>query len=329
MPKLMKEGSLPLIMAVAAAGWMRAIPGTDGLIGFLNRHGGENLAAGSARYCYSVWLRHLVMAHRQGITMPPEVVAELGPGDSVGVGLAALISGATRYIGLDVVKYASLQRNIAVFDGLVELFEHREDIPDNDEFPTLEPRLESYHFPGHILNDHLLTRTLDKERIAVLRQNLTVPDDRKDNAIKYVVPWDDSGFISPESVDMIFSQSVLEHVEELKKTYDAQYIWLKRGGLISHSIDFKSHGLAREWNGHWQYSRVIWKILRGHRTYLINRQPYSVQIRQVASSGFKVINELKTIRSSMIKRKRLATEWRNLNEADLTCSGVFIQAQKI
>ena len=39
----------------------------------------------SARYCYSVWLRHLVMAHENKLASAnvpvPAVVAELGPGD--------------------------------------------------------------------------------------------------------------------------------------------------------------------------------------------------------------------------------------------------------
>src|SRR6185295_10726374 len=51
----------------------------------------------SPRYCYSVWLRHLVAAHQAGITSLPKSVGELGPGDSLGTGFAALLSGAERY----------------------------------------------------------------------------------------------------------------------------------------------------------------------------------------------------------------------------------------
>src|SRR5689334_3926898 len=57
------------------------------------RHLGTG-GSSSARYCYSVWLRHLSMAARLGLNTDPKDVAELGPGHSIGVGLAALLSGA-------------------------------------------------------------------------------------------------------------------------------------------------------------------------------------------------------------------------------------------
>ena len=79
----------------------------------------------SARYCYSVWLRHLVLAHEQGLRKIPDTVAELGPGDSLGSGLAALLCGSERYFGLDVKSYAPTDRNRQIFDELVELFQRR------------------------------------------------------------------------------------------------------------------------------------------------------------------------------------------------------------
>lgn len=42
----------------------------------------------SARYCYAVWLRHFVIANKDGILLsPPKVVVELGPGDSIGIAI--------------------------------------------------------------------------------------------------------------------------------------------------------------------------------------------------------------------------------------------------
>ena len=48
----------------------------------------------SARYCYTIWLRHLSILYKNGFTKIPDTIAELGPGDSIGTGLAGLLSGS-------------------------------------------------------------------------------------------------------------------------------------------------------------------------------------------------------------------------------------------
>ena len=70
-----------------------------GITRFIQKKSGATVGTSSARYCYSVWLRHLVIAYKNGFVEHPKVVAELGPGDSLGIGLSALISGADAYYG--------------------------------------------------------------------------------------------------------------------------------------------------------------------------------------------------------------------------------------
>src|SRR5215212_163321 len=98
-------------------------------------------------YCYSVWMRHLAIIARAVPTFAPRVVVELGPGDSLGLGCAALLSGAEQYIGLDVVAHANPENDLKVLEELVELFEHHAPIPDGRVFPHLLPELQSYRFP--------------------------------------------------------------------------------------------------------------------------------------------------------------------------------------
>ena len=91
--------------------------------------------------------------------------------------------------------------------------------------------------------------------------------------IGYHCPWMDDATIEPGSVDWIYSQSVMEHVDDVEGAYAAMYRWLRPGGFVSHQIDLRSHELFPEWNGHWGVPRWRWRVIRGRRVYLINRLP--------------------------------------------------------
>jgi methyltransferase family protein len=279
----------------------------------------------TARYCYSVWLRHLSKCRDQGLWDFPQVVAELGPGDSLGLGFAALLSGADQYYAFDVVEYANNEKNLEIFDELLDLFQQRADIPDDVEFPSVHPSLESYDFPADVLSEDHLNRALSKQRIERLRSsvvNAEVPN----SVIKYIVPWAGPNTLNRESVDMIFSQAVLEHVDQLEATYQAMRAWLRPTGFMSHEIDFKSHGTADEWNGHWTYSDLRWKLMRGRRPYLINRQPYSVHLGLLKKTGFNVILDCPKRSDSNTDKKDLAPRFQDLSNDDLAISVAFIVA---
>ncbi len=281
----------------------------------------------SARYCYSVWLRHLVSVDDKGLNTDPAVVAELGPGDTLGIGLSALLSGAEKYYAFDMVEHANAERNLGIFDELVSLFRNREDIPGKDEFPLVNPCLESYVFPGNILRKDRLDQALNEERIEKIRRAILDPSG--DNSmIQYRVPWFDSSVVERESVDFIYSQTVLECVDNLRYAYEAMWTWLKPRGFMSHQIDFKSIGTADEWNGHWTYSDFLWKLMRGKRPYLINREPYSTHIKLINEASFQVVNEKIVTMRSEIPRRKLAPRFRDLSDDDLTTSGAFILAVK-
>ena len=280
----------------------------------------------SARYCYSVWLRHLVMAHEIGLLTDPRVVAELGPGGSIGTGMAALISGADNYYAFDVVPYASTERNLVVFDQLVEMFHSREKIPDEEEFPEVEPKLLSYRFPDEVLTAERLTCALGTERLARLRRTVAAADSGN-SCVRYQVPWYEIEVVEKNSVDMIFSQAVLEHVDALALTYERMWRWLKPEGFMSHTIDFRCHGTAKNWNGHWTYSELVWKLLRRGRPYLINRAPCSRHIELIKLNGFNIVVERRRSLPSRIDERQFAPRFRGKGN-DLTTSGLFIQAVK-
>jgi SAM-dependent methyltransferase len=284
----------------------------------------------SARYCYSVWLRHLVMAHESGLATQLSVVAELGPGDSLGVGLAALLSGASKYFAFDVVRYAHDQTNVTILDELVRLFRGRERIPDEAEYPKVEPRLGSYKFPHHVLSERHLAEVFSEDRVRAIRDALHLAQTGSDGPIeiRYFAPWHDPAALAPVSVDMIVSQAVLEYVDDLPRTYGAFHQWLAPGGVASLVIDYKSHGTAREWDGHWMYPDLAWRLMRGKRPYYLNREPHSTHVQMLKQSGLTLVREARCSRTPETPRDRLAKRFRGMPEADRTTASAFIQAVK-
>lgn len=283
----------------------------------------------SARYCYSVWLRHLSVAFKNGLKFYPKSIAELGPGDSIGIGLAGLIGGAKQYYALDVVEHATNERNVKIFDELVALFKNREDIPDEKEFPSVYPRLESYQFLYDVFSQDILSYALNEYRIDNIRKDLlSINNEDTNSSLRYICPWFNPEIIEGESADMIFSQAVLEHVDDLEHTYKTLYRWLKKGGIMSHQIDFKSHGMTDDWNGHWAYSDLLWRVIRGNRPYLLNREPLSTHIKYLETTGFRVSCVIPVMSTGGLNRNRLASRYKKLSNEDLTTSSAHIISTK-
>ena len=288
------------------------------------------------RYCYSVWLRHLSILNEHGLDTNPSTIAELGPGDSIGVGLMSLLTGAKKYYALDVVSHTILKQNIKLLDDSIDLLLNRKDIPDEKEFPRVHPRLKSYAFPSKIITEKRMMDNLDDEKIAHIKNNLLNHENlnKELSSIQYFCPWYESSVINKESVDIIFSQAVLEHVEDLSNTYESMYLWLKSGGVMSHQIDFKSHSTSDEWNGHWAYSDFEWKLISGKQTYSINREPLSTHIDLLNRKGFKILSiiPVKTYPSEKyigsIHRNQLSKRFQKMQEEDFTTSGVHILSIK-
>jgi SAM-dependent methyltransferase len=290
-----------------------------------SRTGGSN----SARYCYSVWLRHLVNMRDRGVPIRFDSFAELGPGDSLGTGLAALLSGARRFDALEVVRHDTDSVNLQILDELVALFRARADIPGAEEFPGVRPLLESYRFPREILSEAQLEESLAPDRLAAIRRALVGearPGDPVE--IRYRVPWNDEAVIEAESLDLILSQAVLEHVDDLPGTYAAMHRWLKPGAVMSHVIDYSSHRLTRTWWGHWAIPDLLWWIVRGRRSFLINRQPHSRHRELLGAQGFDLASETTYPGEGAIPRALLAPRFRGHSDADRATRGAMVVATR-
>ncbi len=286
--------------------------------------GGSN----SARYCYSVWLRHLVYLYKNGMTKIPDVVAEIGPGDSLGIGLCSLLSGANVYYAFDIIKYSNLEDNKDILKELVSLFRNKEDIPNNGEFPELKPFISDYTFPDYIFTSKDLEYLLSDKRIEKIQEALGGFKNDNGVIIKYIVPWQEKDVELKESVDLIISQAVMEHIDDIENAYTKMFNFLKPGGYISHEIDFKAHETHSLWNGHLSYSEKTWKIILNGRLYSINRKLLSEHLSILMKNGLDAIEVIRDIRDDGLPKNKLDIRFREINKEDYETASAFVVSGK-
>src|ERR1039458_5589925 len=127
----------------------------------------------SAEYCYSVWLRHLVELKKNNLIKniyELKSVAEIGPGDSLGIGITSLFTGVNEYFGFDVIKHANKEGNIKIANRIFELFLEKHDIPNGQKFKNTNPKLEDYNFPEKILGTEINDIVFLKSRLQEITQ---------------------------------------------------------------------------------------------------------------------------------------------------------------
>jgi len=306
-------------------GLVSFIPGNQ----FLKKNEQGIGSTNSALYCYSVWIKHLTMLWENGLKEMPSRLGEIGPGGTLGVGLAAMLSGVDHYYALDVEKYSSPEENLKLLFELVELLKKRTPIKPGG-WPDVTDYLDEDMFPGHILTDELLSGTLSDERIDKIREAIMQSgSNNSDLTVTHIAPWSDSSIIEKDTIDLIISHSVMEHVNDIEMSYKAMAAWLKPGGYMSHQIDLSAHSLTKKWNGHRQYPDFIWKVIVGKKPYLINREPCSVHLNLLRGNGFAELCQMKRYDNDSIEKSRLSSRWKNISEDDLVCRGVFVQVKSI
>ena len=283
------------------------------------QHRASTGGSSSPRYCYGVWLRHLVTLRRHGFDVRGASIAELGPGDSIGTGLAALLSGAQRYVGLDIVPYSTKADLRRMLTDLAELYAAKAPIPDDREFPAVRPTLTSYSFPEFVPGGAEAISNANRLMPAI-EQGLS-----ESAEIGYHAPWDAASIVSAGSIDLVFSQAVLQYVADLESVYRLMFRWLRPGGFCSHSTGLGANNFSPFWNGHWAYTDREWRLVRGRRECIVNREPLSAHLRLAESAGFDILHVDAQHDAGGLASSDLASAFRGLDPDDLSTRGaVFI-----
>jgi SAM-dependent methyltransferase len=284
------------------------------------RSGGSS----STRYCYSVWLRHWLRLREVDEKKPVQAIAEIGPGDSLGTGICALLLGASKYLAIDVQSAANQDMNRRILKEMVEILQRCERIPDEREFPRLYPALSNYDYPKRLVQTADI-RKIEKRIELALREMNSV---NKSNKMIGYYTINEVAAIGRGSIDFLFSQAVMCYPDDLEKMY--AYCWeiMKPGGIMAHTIPCDCVGTTKHWNGHYSVKKWQWRLAKGKRPCFISRTPGSRHLQLISKAGFEILRAEKRFRSDGINRPQLAAEYAWLSDEDLQTCGVYVMARR-
>jgi hypothetical protein len=230
------------------------------------------------------------------------------------------------------VAHADPEHDSRVLDELVGLFEQHAPIPDGRVFPNLQPKLSAYRFPSRLFTEDGPRRIrLEPARLQSIRSALS---ERQgvlyDNLpVGYAAPWGPRT-LDRQSVDLVITQAVLQDMghdpskSELAGTFQAMSRWLKKGGVMSHQINFAFPG-SGGWNHHWRFSDAAWRVVRGNRPFFENRVPLSTYLALCEENDFEVVS-VKRVHEEGIPREKAAPRFRELPDDDFNTSSAHIVA---
>lgn len=302
-------------------GLVSHVPGTDRWVQRDRRPG-----ASGPRYGYGVWLKHISLLHRAGMRELPQRVIEIGPGQSLAVGLTALLCGAERYLAVDVVRRDVWPRAFAEIDTLATLLRERAPCATNG-WPSIHDCLDENRFPRAALCDDLLSTSLSHERISAIKEAV-----RNREGVPYlryeIAEPPASAAVAHAGADLLLSQAVMQHANDPRAIYEYAMHVLRPGGFVSHEIPLTAHAVTREWNGHWSVPPRVWRLTTGRRRYFLNRLPCSAHLGLMREIGFEIVAAHRRQRADGIRPEQLAEPWKELELEDMQCDRLFVVARK-
>lgn len=236
----------------------------------------------SAEYALSCFNGH--WAATQDMNQRPRTILELGPGDSLASSLIGYALGVRQSYMIDSGAYATLAAEpyVRLRSRLMQLYPQVRQ-PD---FSSVDEMLAA-------VGGHYLTSGTDSMR--------GLPD---------------------ASVDLVFSQAVLEHVplDELEEQFRQTRRILHPDGVVSHQVDLRDH-LGNGLNN-LRFSHSFWESPRVHRGgFYTNRVrlPTYLEMFRRCRLGVRHL-ELSRWPRLPIERNQLDRSFRDLSDEDLTVS---------
>ncbi|MHA1250169.1 MAG: class I SAM-dependent methyltransferase [Candidatus Helarchaeota archaeon] len=163
----------------------------------------------SLNYINTVFRDYIKYGKIKSKDLNQKVVLEIGPGDNFGVALNFLIEGASKVICID--KFYPLR--------------------------SKNKEIKFYHYFRNSLNEN-------KKKIFdnIIRFNKNIKINQQKLEYHFGIGIEDAlKILKPNSIDIIVSRSVLEHIYNINSAMNVINELLVPGGLMIHKIDFRDH----------------------------------------------------------------------------------------
>ena len=213
---------------------------------------------------YSFGFNHLEYAKKQfesfllkvsPMRVRDKVILELGPGGSIGFGLLALKNGAKKYYAIENGNHAKIDSKI--FTAYKKLL-------DNNTRLISELFTKNFHF--------------NREKICFIENDQVSPYNIPDN-----------------SVDIIYSCAVLEHVHNLDFCFSEMTRVLKSGGVMNHQVDLRDHIFSQRSIWFLKISDRVFNALFSKTGEYVNRKRFSHYLQLIKANNLEIVNIEKNI----------------------------------
>lgn len=224
-------------------------------------------------FCFSLWNSLLLVLENKDRS----IVSEIGPAGSLGLGICAILTGTKEYHVIDIESNYLLDRNLCLFDKIVDMFRNNVKCKswDSINLPYNQNYLEIYK-----------TKISDDVFVEMVRNDLIKCITNQKTQFFFIDKWESA---KKNYYDIVFSRAVMEHVNEPFIIYKNIAFLLKDTGYMVHDIELHSHDLTKAVDGHLFIKDLIWKMIVGRREYLLNRLTSSEHF-ELIQSNFELVN---------------------------------------
>jgi hypothetical protein len=235
-------------------------------------HSGSN-----AEFCYNLWLRILIHLNDNNIKGNPKKIGELGNGGSFGVGICALLTGSSEYYALEIENNSDVIHNLKLLDEIIILLKNKAPLK---AYKAINIEVNYLKYPDNLIVPNFLNDRIVEE----LKESIVSKFQKK--KLLLINNWSDAPSLH---LDFIFSRAVFEHVNKPDEVYNSLLRHLKKETIVLHDIEFHSHGITNELDGHFEIPEFLWLIIKGNRKYFQNRWSLNDHVSEILKHNFSII----------------------------------------